>query len=371
MNVADHFHMPEGIYLLSHSAGCQPKHTQQYIQQKMLEPWQQTGECWPSWLGVIEDFKEALSVTINSTTQNICPVNNVSEGFYKFLTALPYEKNKRTILMHEHAFPSMGFVAHALKANGFDLKFIDAKYPAHDPNIWRDHMSDDILAALITHVYSNTGVRTDIPQITAICNERNIYSIIDVAQSIGILPIDAHLWNSSAIIGSCLKWLCGGSVAGFMFINPDILTTLKPQMVGWFSHQNPFEFDIKHFKYAGSANRFWGGTPSVLPYVTALAGLDVIHEIGIEAIFEHNQALKMAFAHQTVLEYDEYTSQHVGGTICLTRSNTTTNSIEAALKSHNVQFDRRDNTLRLSFHIYNTENEARQVGDIIHQKLTH
>ena len=41
--------------------------------------------------------------------------------------------------------------------------------------------------------------------------------------------------------------------------------------VGWFSHAQPFEFDIHNFEYAEGAARFSGGTPSIAPFAGACA----------------------------------------------------------------------------------------------------
>ena len=52
-----------------------------------------------------------------------------------------------------------------------------------------------------------------------------------------------------------------------------LVSRLTPTDVGWFSHDDPFELDVHSFRYADNARRFWGGTPSVAPYVAATVGL--------------------------------------------------------------------------------------------------
>lgn len=61
--------------------------------------------------------------------------------------------------------------------------------------------------------------------------------------------------------------------------------------LGWFSHEAPFEFDIHDFRYAKGAKRFWGGTPSVLPYMLAVASLQQLRAFGDSQIYQHNQRL--------------------------------------------------------------------------------
>jgi len=35
-------------------------------------------------------------------------------------------------------------------------------------------------------------------------------SLVDVAQSAGVIPIDLRQWAADFVVDSCVKWLCGG-----------------------------------------------------------------------------------------------------------------------------------------------------------------
>jgi kynureninase len=114
---------------------------------------------------------------------------------------------------------------------------------------------------------------------------------VDVAQSAGIVPIDVAAWDADFIVGSCVKFLCGGPGAGFLWVNDRVLGECRPLDVGWFSHADPFEFDIHQFRYADSALRFWGGTPAILPYTVAANSLETLIEIGIGRVRAHSLEL--------------------------------------------------------------------------------
>jgi kynureninase len=70
-----------------------------------------------------------------------------------------------------------------------------------------------------------------------------------------------------------------------------LIERCAPVDVGWFSHDDPFEFDIHDFRYAGDALRFWGGTPTVLPFVIARHSIDAIRSVGVDVIRQHNLAM--------------------------------------------------------------------------------
>lgn len=360
------FNLPQGIYLLSHSVGCLPKQAEKQLAEGYLSSWKTSGgDAWPQWLEIIDGFCKELSRMLGGKAEDYCPQSNLSSGLTKYLMSLPFNKNKNKILMHASAFPSMGFVVQCLKGFGYELKLIDQQHSPRDLTIWQEHLTSDVAAALITHVHSNTGLLSPVGDIADLCREAGILTMVDVAQSAGIVPITIADWQADVVFGSCVKWLCGGPGAGFMWLNPRHMSELKPMDVGWFSHENPFEFDIEHFAYANSARRFWGGTPSVAPYALALGSIKQLNQTGVDVIYQHNRQLlgTVLSAAQPWLK-NTLSLPQLGGTLCMEFDKRVTDNLERKLDQLGAYFDRRGNTLRLSFHIYNTEQEAKQVAHL-------
>lgn len=334
---------PGGPYLLSHSAGLLPTAARSDFVAGFFGPWQsQPGESWPQWLTAIDDFRVALADLLGGRMEDWCPQPNVSAALFALLSGLTVTPDRNAIVMSAQAFPSLGFVAQQAEWLGLRLRLFDGD-PA-DIATWEAALTPDVAVVVVMHVHSNTSIVSPVAEIAALARARGIFSLIDVAQSAGILPIDVAAWQADALIGSCLKWLCGGPGAGFLWCPHD----LKPLNVGWFSHENPFEFDIRDFRYASDARRFWGGTPSVAPYVLATTGIRTISEIGVETILRHNRAL--------IARIDPTDRSGKGGTLCHKPSDM--EKTMAALTAAGCHFDRRGDLLRLSFHIYNTEQDA-------------
>ena len=366
-----HFHKPKSGYFLSHSVGCLPVRTQSDLAEKLLTPWKTSGgDAWPDWLNSITLFCDSLANLLGGRSEEYCPQSNLSSGFTKFLMALPQQVNRKVILMHADAFPTMGFVAQALASHGYQLKLIEHSQPAHHLDSWLPHLNQDVAVALITHVHSNTGVVSPVNDLAMLCKERGIVCTVDVAQSAGILPIDIVEWQVDAVFGSCVKWLCGGPGAGFMWVNSALTKQLKPLDVGWFSHENPFAMDIRDFHYASDAKRFWGGTPAVAPYIIATSGIELISAIGVEEIFAHNRILlNTVLKHLPEGIFYPIELERNGGTLCLRADAANIEKLAAQFQQRKMFFDKRGNTLRLSMHIYNSSAEADEICEGIEQAL--
>lgn len=362
----------EGTYLLNHSVGLPLRSAKQYIEEHFLQPWEKApGEVWDSWIAEIETFRQALAVLFNTGSELICPQLNLSSALTKILTSRGIvgelvEQGRGTLLLAEEDFPSIGFVMAQAQHQGFQLKFIPKSANLSDPDVWEDYMSADVGLVLVTHVYFSTSLLAPVEAIVKLARQRGLISIVDIAQSAGVVPINFQVWDSDFVIGSCVKWLCGGPGAGYLWVNPQIVSRCEPTDLGWFSHQEPFDFDIHQFTYADTALRFWGGTPSVLPYVLATHSLNAIAAIGLEAIRQHNIKLNRMLIEQLPRRYlvsPEADSQR-GGTLVFNFEEQQPRVIER-LTQAKVWFDSREYGLRLSPHIYNSEQDIEVVLDCL------
>jgi kynureninase len=369
MNTAGIFEKPDGIYALSHSVGPLIKSASTALQTQYLATWaKQGGDAWPHWLAQIDSFCKVIGEVVNAPAHLICPQVNLASGFYGFLTAitkLASHKHQSTILMHKDAFASMGFVVTGL-AKTFNLKLHLIEGDPNDIETWYTAFeSQQVLACLVTHVHSNTSVKSNVAEICKIAKQFEAFACVDIAQSAGIVPVDVMHWQADAVFGSCVKWLCGGPGAGFMYIKEILLNSLEPDPIGWFSHQNPFEFDITHYVAAQDAKRFWGGTPSIAPYVMATESIKALLALQLPKVAKHNALMKEIMA-ETLPEHKTYAEikrkhSHFGGSLCIAANEYA--KTQKKLAQYNVKYDCRGNVFRLSLHVINTEQEARIIGE--------
>lgn len=364
MNYPAAFVPARGIYLLSHSVGRPPVTARQAWLDGFLDPWENGGEdVWPRWLEAIDRFRSALAALLNGDSANFCPQANLSSALSKVLPALTLADNRRAILYTEQDFPSIAFVLQQARRLGYLPRAMPGSADTLDPQAWADCMSDDVGLVLITHVQSNTGQQVPVADICARARGREIVTVVDIAQSVGVVPIDLQAWDADFAIASCVKWLCGGPGAGFLWVRPDRLADCQPIDVGWFSHENPFEFDIHNFRYARDALRFWGGTPSVQPYVIAANSIELLHGIGLDTVRQHNLGLtqQLIEAVNSDRVVTPVKAEQRGGTVVLQFPDTERQSLAARLRKAEVGFDVRATGIRLSPHIYNTADEISQV----------
>lgn len=352
----------DGVYLLSHSVGRPLTSTKAQVEHGFFAPWEQAaGDPWGAWMTALSDFQAALARLLGGAAHCWCPQTNLSSALTKILFSLPKRAGRQKILLSENDFPSLGYVAQQACSLGYELAFIPAAADHTDPAVWADAMDNQVQWVLVTQIQSNTGVQVPVAPVVAIARERGIIPVVDVAQSVGLLPIDVAKWDAGFVIGSCVKWLCGGPGAGFMWVNSEWLGVCQPQDVGWFSHENPFEFDIHQFRYHPSALRFWGGTPSVLPYVVAANSIQYFSRLGSQ-VRSHNLALSGYLIDQLDPAYlvSPSAPEWRSGTVII-HFGARQQAVTVELAKQQIRFDARGHGIRLSPHIYNNRDDIEAV----------
>ena len=357
----DDFHLPgPGPYALTHSVGCLPRTAPARLQAHFLEPWQaRGGDAWGEWLAEIDGFRAALAALLGGEAGQYCPQANLSSGLAKLLGALPRPDARRRVwLASEDAFPSLGFVLQQAQRDGFDLQLIRRGKDPADPATWAERIDADTFGVLVTHVHSNTGVVAPVAEVARLCAQRGAHCVVDVAQSAGILPLDVAALGASVVLGSCIKWLCGGPGAGFLWFDPG--WARRSSRATSAGSRTPIRSSSTStpWKPAPDARRFWGGTPAVAPFVIAAEGLRRLQATVPTRCC--GTTVGCARPSSTTCRRSGVTrvaAAGTGGTLCLPLG-ASFDAVTRALAADAVRFDSRGAVLRLSFHLCNDLADA-------------
>ena len=84
----------------------------------------------------------------------------------------------------------------------------------------------------ITHVSSNSGDLLPAAEICAAARSRGVLSLVDAAQSFGVLDNDLSVMKPDFFSGSVHKWPCGPKEKGVLFVNRAVHDRIQPSIVG-------------------------------------------------------------------------------------------------------------------------------------------
>jgi kynureninase len=188
--------------------------------------------------------------------------------------------------------------------------------------------------------------------------------ILDTYQSAGIIPVDVTALRTDFAVGGCLKWLCGGPGNAFLYTRPDLMKALEPGFTGWVSHRTPFTFDTGPVQPRDDAMRMMNGTPAIPAYYAALAGLDIIHEVGVDRIRRRSRQLTARLLE--LVDAYGFTSAssrepaRLAGTVAVNVPDALL--VSRTLKAREFIVDYRPPVgVRISPHFYNTTEEVDRI----------
>lgn len=128
----------------------------------------------------------------------------------------------------------------------------------------------------VSHVFSSTGLRMPVAEISALARANGVFCIVDGAQSAGALKVDVKALGCHAYAMSGHKWLMGPKGTGLLYISKDAQAAIRP-----------IQFDESYNTYNN------GNGVVNLPCILGLAkAIEYLASVGIDKVEEHNMSLR-------------------------------------------------------------------------------
>lgn len=169
--------------------------------------------------------------------------------------------------------------------------------------------------------------------------------LVDATQAAGWLPLS---WSDfDFVIVAAYKWLLSPRGTAFLYVSPGRLAQLRPHAAGWYAGEEVWNSIYgPPLRLARTARRL-DVSPAWLSWVGCAAALAFLEKVGVQCIHEHDVALASLFCERAFGRRSESAIVSVPGDSAFER-----------LRAKGIAVSRRAGATRLSFHLYNTEDDA-------------
>jgi selenocysteine lyase/cysteine desulfurase len=211
----------------------------------------------------------------------------------------------------------------------------------------------DTAVVAVSAVQSIDGRVADLDAIASAAAHHGALTCVDATQASGWLPLDAGRFDF--VMASAYKWLLSPRGTSFMAVRPSAAERLRPYMAGWYAGDDPFDtnYDVP-LRLADDASRF-DLSPAWMSWVGAAPAIELLGEVGIEAIHSHDIGLANRFRAGLGLEPGD------SAIVALVEDSETV----ARLRSADVAVTVREGFIRFSFHVFNTELDVDRALDVL------
>jgi kynureninase len=357
-------------YLVSHSLGAMPRGASRRLQE-YADTWATRGvRAWAEgWWQMPLTVGDEVAQVIGAAPGSVVMHQNVSICQALILSCFDLRARRNKIVYEDLNFPSVMYVYEAHRRLGARVCTV----PSDDGiTVPLDRMlaaiDDETLLVPLSHVVFKSGYVQDVAAVVRRAHEVGALVMADLYQSAGTVPVDVAGWDVDFATGGCVKWLCGGPGAGYLYVAPRLQATLEPRVTGWMAHERPFDFEPGPVDYAQGAARFLHGTPSVPALYAARAGCEIVRAISVEAIrrkSERQVQLILDLARQRGIRPRTPASPpERGGMVILDVPDG--QAVTRELLRRDILVDFRPGAgIRLSPHFYTSDDELRRAIDEI------
>jgi cysteine desulfurase/selenocysteine lyase len=223
----------------------------------------------------------------------------------------------------------------------------------------------------ISHMSNVLGTIVPIERIIKTAHQYDIPVIVDGAQSVPHMPVNAKNLDCDFLVFSAHKML-GPTGVGVLYAKKEFLEKMKPFMGGGDMIKEVFKF---HTNYNEVPYKFEAGTPNIADVVGFGAAVDYLEKIGMENIRKHEiylteYALESMQSLKYITIYGPMDSKFRGGVISFNIADIHPHDLATIMNDHGIAIrsghhcaqvlmQRLDvpATSRASFYIYNTKEE--------------
>jgi selenocysteine lyase/cysteine desulfurase len=204
----------------------------------------------------------------------------------------------------------------------------------------------------LSAVQSSTGELADLDAVIDAAAAHDAWVVVDATQACGWLPIDATRIHMLAC--SAYKWLCSPRGTAFMSVSPELQELLTPHAAGWYAGEDPYaSYYGPPLRLARDARRF-DVSPAWFPWVATAPTLELLLDIGVDAIHEHD--LRLANRFRAGLGLPPGDSAIVSAELP---------EAEERLRGSRVMAAARAGLRRTSWHVYNTDDDVQELLELI------
>jgi len=186
-----------------------------------------------------EEARRLLAAALRVTPEEILITRNTSESNNFVSSGLDLHAGDE-VLLHAENHPS-NLAAWREKARrfGFSVTVVDAKSPHPGTDYWVETFGKAITPKTrilsFTHVTGSVGDLFPAAELCALARSRGVLSLVDGAQSFGVLDIDLSAMRPDFYSGSAHKWPCGPKETGVLFVNKDVQARLAPTLISLYA----------------------------------------------------------------------------------------------------------------------------------------
>jgi cysteine desulfurase/selenocysteine lyase len=317
----------------------------------------------------LDEIRILLAKMIHARPEEIGFVTNTTYGLNIAAWGLDL-KSGDEVLLPDVEFPANVYPWTNLKQKGVEVKFVPSRNGFFDIDNFVKAIDGKSKVLALSSVQFFNGYKNDLKTIGEICQQKDIFFVVDAIQGVGAVDLDTSKLQIDLLSCGGEKWLLSSLGTGFFYLSSSAKRKINPVFFSWLSvdwnlnFTDVMKYDLHPFP---SARKFELGTYPYSLLWTMHSSLQLLSEVGIKNIEKHNlQLLDLLIGGLREKGYPVTSSlekEHRSSILSFSGKNIR-NLYEKLLK-RSILVSLREGSIRVAPHFYNTEEEIHRLIEML------
>jgi cysteine desulfurase / selenocysteine lyase len=360
------FPITQRAIYLNHAAVSPPPITTIRAVEAQLKDVNENGSVnFRSWLAVKERAREALARLLGGRPEQVAFMRNTSDALSTVANGLGWRSGDN-IVIFKREFPSNIYPWLRIR-DTFEVELRTCE--DRDGRISLDELAglidEKTRVVAISHVQFASGFRIDLERLGRLVRAVDALLVVDVIQSLGVIPLGVEAELVDVAAGAGHKWLLAPEGVGYLYLSDRARERIQPTLVGWVSVPNPDD----HTNWEQGWNRGtlpWETGTGPMALIHGLdASLQLLERVGTRAIESYLETLTDHLCDRLARTRYEVVSSRLPGEksqiVCIQHRDYDAMQLYSQLKQKNIITAPRSDRLRIAPHLYNSIDDMDQL----------
>ena len=354
------------IYLNHAAVSPLPTPTVEAIQSQLKDVRDNGSINFRSWIAVKERARSLLAELLGARPEQVAFMRNTSDSLSTVANGLDWRTGQNVVTFRRE-FPANIYPWLRLRDTfGVEVRMCEERDGRVDIEELENLVDENTRVIAISHVQYASGFRANLESLGRIARKRDALLVVDVIQSLGVLPLNVEAELIDVAAGASHKWLLGPEGVGYLYLSDRARERLQPTLVGWTSVPNPEDYNNFDQEWNTGTLAWETGTGPTALIHGLNASLELLKATGTERIAEYLETLtdclcenlssrnyRVISARDLGQKSQIVSIQHRGGASAM--------QLYSQLKSNNIITAPRADRLRIAPHFYNSFDEIDEL----------
>jgi cysteine desulfurase/selenocysteine lyase len=180
----------------------------------------------------LDDCRRLAATLVNAAPADIALLTSTGQGIGLVAQGLDWQDGDEMIT-YAGEFPSVVLPWLQFRDRGVRVRFVEDRGCRYDAEDVEALISDRTRVIALSLVNFAHGFRAPIETVAEMCRARGIWLVVDVAQGLGVIPVDAEALGADILSAQAYKHLLGGFGISVCYCSPRTRRELRVAGAGW------------------------------------------------------------------------------------------------------------------------------------------